>query len=231
MRVSEPLESVAAAGGQPAKMEMNTDVKGDIGGNATNDQTGTKKLVRNPAVERDGGASCQLDSHQLQPMDVSLDRKVTTTSTKQKAGTQWTTNNVESCFGGLKSVAGHQDTMTGVSPQRGQCTGINWGRDKHIAKRFIVIRVKQSEAGTPVRVAAIPSEAGICVRRLTSIEVNQHKSTIRAEINVPAQLLQSSTCVSPQNTNKLIFAHQPRTTELESVAVRCIVLSGARRAA
>ena len=55
-------------------------------------------------VERDGGASCQLDQHQLQSMKVSLDPKATTTATKQRAGTQLTTNNVESGIGDLRSV-------------------------------------------------------------------------------------------------------------------------------
>ena len=157
VRVSEPVEPAAAARGQPAAMEMNTDGTRDIGGNATNDQTGARKLVRNPVVESDGGASCQLDENQLQPMDVSLNRNATTTATKQRAGTQLTTNNVESCIGGLRSVAGHQDeraesmlpieamkfsmnTVTDVSHQCEHYTGMLGDRDKHVAKYFGVIR-------------------------------------------------------------------------------------------
>ena len=56
VRVSEPVEPAAAAGGQPAAMEVNTD----------------------PVVERAGGAAPQLDVSQAQPMEVSLEQRVTT---------------------------------------------------------------------------------------------------------------------------------------------------------
>ena len=46
VRSSEPVEPAAAVGGQPAAMEKDT----------TNDQAGTRKLVRNTVVERDGRA-------------------------------------------------------------------------------------------------------------------------------------------------------------------------------
>ena len=39
-------------------------------------------------VERDGGASRQLDENQLPTMDVSLDQKATTCAAKQRAATQ-----------------------------------------------------------------------------------------------------------------------------------------------
>ena len=52
VRVSEPVEPAAAAGGQPVAMELNTD----------------------QFDERDGRASCQLDENQLPTMDVSLER-------------------------------------------------------------------------------------------------------------------------------------------------------------
>ena len=72
------------------------------------DQTGTRKLVRNPVIERDGGTSCQLDENQLQTVDVSLNQHATTTAAKRTAETQSTTNSVESCIGGLRKVEGHQ---------------------------------------------------------------------------------------------------------------------------
>ena len=63
--------------------------------------------MRNPVVERDGEASDQLDENQVQPTDVSLNQNATATATKQRAGTQWTTSNVENCTGGLWNVVGH----------------------------------------------------------------------------------------------------------------------------
>ena len=50
-----------------------------------NNRTGTRKLVRNPVVERAGGAAPQPDVSQEQPMDVSLDQKATTTATKKNS--------------------------------------------------------------------------------------------------------------------------------------------------
>ena len=98
VRVSEPVEPVAAAGGQPAAMEVNTYGQTDVRGNTADGQTSTRKFVRNPVVDRAGGAAPQLDVSQAQPMDVPLDQKATTTATK----------NVESGIGDLRSVAGHQ---------------------------------------------------------------------------------------------------------------------------
>ena len=108
MRVSEPVEPAAAAGGQPAGREMNTNGRRDVRGNATNDQIDTRKLVRNPVVEGDGEASDQLGENQVQPTDVPLNQNATTTATKQRVGTQWTTSNVENCTGGLWNVVGYQ---------------------------------------------------------------------------------------------------------------------------
>ena len=96
VRVSESVEPAAAARGQPAAMEVNTDGQRDVRGNTG--QTSTRKLVRNPVVERAGGAAPQLDVSQAQPMDVPLDQKATTIAI----------NNVESGIGDLRSVAGHQ---------------------------------------------------------------------------------------------------------------------------
>ena len=164
--------------------------------NTTNNRSGTRKLVQNPVVARAGGAALQSDVSQAQPMDVSLDQEATTTAAKQRAGTQLTTNNVESGIGDLKKVAGHQaeradsmlpveaikysaNTIADVNHQYEHCTGKLWDRDKCFAKHFSVIRRgKKSEAneGTHVRMAAIPSENGDLVRwRLVSIEVNQYE--------------------------------------------------------
>ena len=49
VRVNEPVEPVAAAGGLLAAMEANTDGQRDVRGNTTDDQISTRKLVRNPA--------------------------------------------------------------------------------------------------------------------------------------------------------------------------------------
>ena len=102
MRVSEPAEPAAAASGKPAAMEVNTDGQREVKGNTTDGQTSTRKLVRNPVVERAGGAAPQPDVSQAKPMDVPLDQKATTTAT----------NNVESSIGDLRSVAGHQAEQT-----------------------------------------------------------------------------------------------------------------------
>ena len=50
VRISEPVEPAAEAGGQPVAMEVNTD----------------------PVVERAGGAAPRPDVSQAQPMEVSL---------------------------------------------------------------------------------------------------------------------------------------------------------------
>ena len=71
-------------------------------------QTSTRKFVRNPVVERAGGAALHPDVSQARPMDVSLDQKAITTDTMQRTGTQLISNNVGSGIGDLRSVAGHQ---------------------------------------------------------------------------------------------------------------------------
>ena len=139
VRSSEPVEPAAAVGGQPPAMDKNT----------TNDQAGTRKLVRSPTVEGDGGASCQLDENQWQTVDVSLNQNTTTTATKRRTETQLTTNSVESCVGGLRNVAGnqaeradvllpveamkfHMNTIADVSRQYENCDGKLGDRNKHI---------------------------------------------------------------------------------------------------
>ena len=72
MRVSEPVEPAAAAGGQPAAMEVNTD----------------------PVVEKAGGAAPQPDVSQAQPMEVSREQRGTTGATKRAAETQ---NDAKQC--------------------------------------------------------------------------------------------------------------------------------------
>ena len=135
------------------------------------------KLVRNPVVERDGGASCQLDKNQWQTMDVSLNQNATTTAPKRRTETQLMTNGVASRIGGLRNVAGHRaervdvlpvearkfhvNTMADVSHQKEHCDEKLGDRKKHVAQYFSVIRRgKKSEAihGTQMRMAAIPSE-------------------------------------------------------------------------
>ena len=91
VRVSEPAGPAAAAGGQPAAMEVSTD----------------------PLCERAGGAARQPDVSQAQPMEVSLEQRVTT-GAKRTAETQLTPNNVEDYIGGLRSFDGNQDVQTNV---------------------------------------------------------------------------------------------------------------------
>ena len=91
-RVSEPLEPAAAAGGQHAAVEVNTD----------------------PVVERAGGLATQPDVSQAQPMEVSLEQRASTGSTKRTAETQVTPNSVEGHIGGQRSFDGHQDVQTNV---------------------------------------------------------------------------------------------------------------------
>ena len=98
-------------------------------------------------------------------MDVSLDQKATTTATMQRAGTQLTTDNVESCIDGWRNVARHQaeradvllspieamkystNTTADGSHQYEHCTQKLWDRNKYVAKHFSVIRrEKKSEA-------------------------------------------------------------------------------------
>ena len=67
--------------------------------NTTNDQVGTRKLVRNRVVERDGWASCHLDENQWQTMDVSLNQNATTIAAKRRTETQLMAHSVESCLG------------------------------------------------------------------------------------------------------------------------------------
>ena len=92
VRDSAPVEPAAAAGGQPAAMEVSTD----------------------PVVERAGGAAPQPDVSQVQPMEVSLDQRAATGATKRTAETQLTPNTVEGNIGGLRSFDGHQDVETNV---------------------------------------------------------------------------------------------------------------------
>ena len=61
VRVSEPVEPAAAAGGQPTAMEANTDGQRDVRGNTTHG--------------RAGGAAPQPVVSQARPMDVSLDQR------------------------------------------------------------------------------------------------------------------------------------------------------------
>ena len=95
-------------------------------------------------------ASARRESSQVQPMDVSLDQKATATATKQRAGTQLTTNNVESGFGVLRSVAGHQaeraDSMLPVEAVKYSANTIADVGYQHehywkvVGKQFSVIR-------------------------------------------------------------------------------------------
>ena len=132
MRISEPLEPAAAAGGQPAATEANTNGQRDVRGNTTGGQTSTRKLVRNPVIERAGGAAPQPDVSQARPTDVSLDQKALTIDTKQRAVTQLTSNNVESGIGDLWSVAGHQaeraDSMLPIEAMKYSCGHDYWSQ-------------------------------------------------------------------------------------------------------
>ena len=141
------MEPAAAAGGQLASIEVNTDGQRDVRGNTTDGQPSTRKFARNPVVERGGGAAPQPDVSQAQPFDVPLDQMATATAT----------NNVESGIGDLRSVAGHQaeeadsmlpnDTMkysanttADVSHQCEHYAGKLQDRNKCVAKHFSVIR-------------------------------------------------------------------------------------------
>ena len=81
VRVCEPVDPAAEAGNQPIAMEVNTD----------------------PVVERAGGTAPQPDVSQAQPMEVSLEQRVTTGATKLTAETQLTPNSVEGYIRGLRS--------------------------------------------------------------------------------------------------------------------------------
>ena len=81
VREGESVEPAAAAGGQLAAMEANTD----------------------PVVERAGGAAHQPDVSQAQPMEVSLEQRVTTGATKCTAETQLTPHSVEGYIRGLRN--------------------------------------------------------------------------------------------------------------------------------
>ena len=74
MRVSEPVEPAAAAGGQPTAIEANTDGQRNVRDNTTDGQTGTRTLLRNLVVERAGGAAPRPDVSHSRPMDVSLEQ-------------------------------------------------------------------------------------------------------------------------------------------------------------
>ena len=98
VRVTEPVEPAAAAGGQPAAIKATQMGKELLEATRRMVRTGTRKLVRNPVVETAGRAAPQPDVSQAQPMDVPLDQKATTTAV----------NNVANRIGDLRSVAGHQ---------------------------------------------------------------------------------------------------------------------------
>ena len=192
VRVSEPVEPAAAdaAGGQPVAMEVKT----------TNEQTGTRKLVRNPVVERAGEAAPQ-----PQPIEVSLEQRVTTGATKRAAETQLTPNSVGGFFGGLRSFDGQQDVQTNVmsaigttnedpaaetidedSRQYDYYTGKLLDRTKYMGRKKeldqleslgVIRRVKKSEANdsTHVRIKIITHYQGDLVGwRLVSM-VNQYE--------------------------------------------------------
>ena len=104
LQIVQPVEPAAAAGGQPTAIEANTDGQRNVRDNTTDGQTGTRTLLRNPVVERAGGAAPRPDVSHARPVDVSLDQKATTIAT----------NSVESGFGGLRSVARHQAEQADV---------------------------------------------------------------------------------------------------------------------
>ena len=77
---------------------------------ATELPVATEGVNADQVVERDGGASRQLDESQLQPMDVSLDQNDMTVATKQRIRTPSILNNVEEDgMVGCRSFDGHQD--------------------------------------------------------------------------------------------------------------------------
>ena len=88
VRVSEPVEPAAAAGGQPAAMEVNTD----------------------PVVERAGGAAPQPDVSQAQPMEVSREQRGTAGAPKRAAETQMTPNSVEGYIGASMDIKMYKQT-------------------------------------------------------------------------------------------------------------------------
>ena len=88
--VRDSVEPAAAAGDQPAAMEVSTD----------------------PTGERAGGAALQPDVSQVQPMEVSLGQRAATGATKRTAETQLSPNTVEGYIGGLRSFDGRQDVQT-----------------------------------------------------------------------------------------------------------------------
>ena len=153
-RVRRPVEPAAAAAGQPAAMEANTDGQRDVRGNTTDGQTSTRKLVWNAVVVRAGGAAPQPDVSQARPMDVSLGQKAIT-DTKERADSM------------LPIEAMKYSANADVGYQYEHYIGELWDQDKCVAKHFSVIRRgKKSEVigGIHVRVAAIPSENGDFVR-------------------------------------------------------------------
>ena len=108
-------------------------------------------------VERDGGASWQLNENLSKTMDVSVNPNATTTPTKQRTETQLMTNAVESCIGGVRNIAGQQaeqadvllplepmknstNTIADVSRQYKHCDGKLGDRNKHVAEYVSVIR-------------------------------------------------------------------------------------------
>ena len=185
VRVSEPVEPAAAAGGQPVAMEVNTD----------------------PVVEWAGGAAPRPDVSPAQPMEVSLEQRVTKEARKRAAETQLTRNSVEGYIGCLRSFDGHQDVQTNVmsaiettnldsaaetidedSRRDDYYTRELLDRTKYITGRKkeldqlesfgLIRRVNKSEAtdGAHVRVMIIAHNKGDLVRwRLVSMEVNHYE--------------------------------------------------------
>ena len=71
------------------------------------------KVNTDPVVERAGGAAPRPDVSQAQPMEVSLEQRVTT-GAECTAETQLTPNSVDGYIGGLRSFDGHQDVQTNM---------------------------------------------------------------------------------------------------------------------
>ena len=84
MRAREPVDLPASAGGQPVAMEVSTD----------------------PVAERVGGTANQLDVSQAQPMEVSLEQRITTGNMKRAGEAFKATSEI------LRSFDGHQEVQT-----------------------------------------------------------------------------------------------------------------------
>ena len=178
VRVSEPVGPAAAAGGQPAAMEVNTD----------------------PVVEGAGGAALQPDVSQAQPMEVSLALRVTTGATKRAAdnigglrsfdGHQDVRTNVMPAIETMNEDSAAK-TIHEDSRQCDYNTGELLNRTKYMAGREkeldwnlfgVIRRVKKSEAtdGAHVRMKIIAHNRGDLVRgRLVSMEVQSPRTSRR----------------------------------------------------